>query len=51
VTEYREGTALGWHRDVPDFEVVVGASLAGPARMRLRPYPPGEGWKLRRERR
>jgi alkylated DNA repair dioxygenase AlkB len=45
VTEYREGTALGWHRDVPDFEVVVGVSLAGPARMRFRPYPPGDDWK------
>jgi alkylated DNA repair dioxygenase AlkB len=40
VTEYRPGTPLGWHRDVPDFEVVVGVSLAGSARMRLRRYPP-----------
>jgi alkylated DNA repair dioxygenase AlkB len=42
VTEYRPGTPLGWHRDVPDFEVVVGVSLAGRARMRLRPYRPGQ---------
>jgi alkylated DNA repair dioxygenase AlkB len=42
VTEYRPGTPLGWHRDVPDFEVVVGVSLAGRARMRLRPYRPGK---------
>jgi alkylated DNA repair dioxygenase AlkB len=47
VTEYRDGTALGWHRDVPDFEGVVGVSLAGPARMRWRPYPPGDDWKAR----
>jgi alkylated DNA repair dioxygenase AlkB len=40
VAEYRPGTALGWHRDVPDFEVVAGMSLAGPCRMRFRPYPP-----------
>ena len=40
VAEYRPGTPLGWHRDVPDFEVVVGISLAGSARMRLRRYPP-----------
>jgi alkylated DNA repair dioxygenase AlkB len=40
VAEYRPGTPLGWHRDVPDFEVVVGVSLAGSARMRLRRYPP-----------
>ncbi|MED5620978.1 alpha-ketoglutarate-dependent dioxygenase AlkB [Ideonella sp. BN130291] len=40
VAEYRPGTPLGWHRDVPDHELVVGVSLAGPALMRFRPYPP-----------
>jgi alkylated DNA repair dioxygenase AlkB len=40
VAEYREGTPLGWHRDVPDFELVVGVSLGAPCRMRFRPYPP-----------
>lgn len=40
VAEYRPGVPLGWHRDVPDFEIVVGISLAGPARMRFRRYPP-----------
>lgn len=39
IAEYRAGTQLGWHRDVPQFEHVVGISLLGPARMRLRPYP------------
>jgi alkylated DNA repair dioxygenase AlkB len=39
VAEYRAATQLGWHRDVPEFELVVGISLAGPARMRLRRYP------------
>jgi alkylated DNA repair dioxygenase AlkB len=39
VAEYRPGTPLGWHRDVPDFEVIVGVSLAGAARMKLRRYP------------
>ena len=42
VAEYREGTPLGWHRDVPDFEDVVGVSLLNEAVMRLRPYPPRE---------
>lgn len=42
VTEYSPGTPLGWHRDVPDFELIAGVSLAGRARMRLRPYRPGE---------
>jgi alkylated DNA repair dioxygenase AlkB len=41
VTEYQPGTQLGWHRDVPNFESVVGVSLAGPGRMRFRPWPPG----------
>ena len=40
VTEYRPGTELGWHRDVGQFEIVVGVSLAGSCRMRFRPYPP-----------
>ncbi|NRF65601.1 alpha-ketoglutarate-dependent dioxygenase AlkB [Aquincola sp. S2] len=43
VAEYRPGTPLGWHRDAPDFESIVGVSLAGSALMRLRPYPPPAG--------
>jgi alkylated DNA repair dioxygenase AlkB len=39
IAEYRAATRLGWHRDVPQFELVVGISLVGPARMRLRRYP------------
>lgn len=41
IAEYQPGTPLGWHRDVPDFDIVVGISLAGAARLRFRPYP----WK------
>jgi alkylated DNA repair dioxygenase AlkB len=43
VTEYRPGTQLGWHRDAPDFAMVVGISLGTPCRMRFRPYPPRAG--------
>jgi alkylated DNA repair dioxygenase AlkB len=43
IAEYTPGTQLGWHRDVPEFELVVGVSLAGPCRMRLRRYPPKKG--------
>lgn len=39
VAEYAPGTPLGWHRDVPDFERIVGVSLGGVARLRFRPYP------------
>jgi len=46
VTEYRPGVELGWHRDVPEFEIVVGISLAGPARMRFRQYPAKKGAKI-----
>ncbi len=45
VAEYRPGTALGWHRDVPDFELVCGISLAAAARMRFRPFPPTKNRK------
>ena len=39
VTEYEPGTALGWHRDVPNLAPVVGISLGGPCRIRFRPFP------------
>jgi alkylated DNA repair dioxygenase AlkB len=40
VTEYRPGTPIGWHRDVPQFGIVAGISLLSACRMRFRPYPP-----------
>jgi alkylated DNA repair dioxygenase AlkB len=40
VAEYAPGTPLGWHRDVPEFEDVMGVSLGAPATLRFRPYPP-----------
>jgi alkylated DNA repair dioxygenase AlkB len=40
IAEYRPDTALGWHRDVPQFEEVLGISLLGHARLRFRPWPP-----------
>jgi alkylated DNA repair dioxygenase AlkB len=50
VAEYRPATPLGWHRDVPEFEDVLGVSLLGQARMRFRPWPPAAGqratWKI-----
>ena len=39
IAEYAPGTQLGWHRDVPNFAVVAGVSLAAPCRLRLRRYP------------
>jgi alkylated DNA repair dioxygenase AlkB len=43
IAEYKIGTQLGWHRDVPEFGIVVGVSLGGPCRMRFRRYPPKKG--------
>jgi alkylated DNA repair dioxygenase AlkB len=40
IAEYQPATPLGWHRDVPEFEHVVGVSLLGHARLRFRPWPP-----------
>ena len=35
VTEYPAGAAIGWHRDAPQFGVVIGVSLASACRMRF----------------
>lgn len=40
IAEYRPGAPLGWHRDVPDFEDVVGVSLAGAGELKFWRYPP-----------
>jgi alkylated DNA repair dioxygenase AlkB len=39
VAEYAPGTPLGWHRDVPDYEDIVGVSLLNEAVLKFRPYP------------
>lgn len=36
ITEYRPGTAIGWHRDRPDYSDVIGVSLVSPCTFRLR---------------
>lgn len=38
VTEYPPGAPIGWHRDVPQFEIIIGVSLNSPCRMRFKPY-------------
>lgn len=37
VTEYPPGAAIGWHRDNESFESIIGISLSGWCRLRLRP--------------
>jgi alkylated DNA repair protein (DNA oxidative demethylase) len=36
VQRYPAGAPIGWHRDSPSYELVVGVSLLSPARMRFR---------------
>jgi alkylated DNA repair dioxygenase AlkB len=36
VTEYAPGAAIGWHRDRPEFEDVIGVSLDAPCLFRFR---------------
>jgi alkylated DNA repair dioxygenase AlkB len=38
ITEYSPGSPIGWHRDVPQFEIVIGISLKSSCRFRLKPY-------------
>jgi DNA oxidative demethylase len=35
VQHYPVGAAMGWHRDAPAFDIVVGISLGGAARLRF----------------
>jgi alkylated DNA repair dioxygenase AlkB len=35
VTEYPAGAAIGWHRDAPQFDIVIGVSLLSACRMRF----------------
>jgi alkylated DNA repair dioxygenase AlkB len=42
VTEYRPGAQIGWHRDAPPFDIVVGVSLLANCTMQFRPWPVGK---------
>lgn len=44
ITEYAPGAGIGWHRDRPEFGVVVGVSLLTPCRFRFRRRV-GAGWE------
>ncbi len=44
VTEYAPGAPIGWHRDRPDFQEVVGISLLSPCTFRFRRRVEG-GWE------
>jgi alkylated DNA repair dioxygenase AlkB len=44
VTEYEPGAPIGWHRDRPQFEDVIGISLLSPCTFRFR-RKQGAGWQ------
>jgi alkylated DNA repair dioxygenase AlkB len=44
VTEYTPGSPIGWHRDKPAFEDVIGISLGSACRFRFR-RKNGESWE------
>ncbi len=50
INEYRPGSPIGWHRDAPQYEIVVGVSLRSACRMKFRPYrsPSSQGAASRR---
>jgi alkylated DNA repair dioxygenase AlkB len=43
INEYQPGAGIGWHKDKPHFEEVVGVSLLNPCTFRFR-LKNGEGW-------
>ena len=47
VTEYPAGAGIGWHRDAPPFDIVVGVSLLSACTMRFRPWHAGQ-WRAER---
>ena len=49
IIEYSTGSPIGWHRDIPEFDVVVGISLGAPCRMRFREYSRVRSKKLNRD--
>src|SRR4029453_3240482 len=40
ITEYPAGAGIGWHRDAPAFDFIVGISLLSECTMKFRPWPP-----------
>jgi alkylated DNA repair dioxygenase AlkB len=44
VSEYSAGAGIGWHKDKPEFGIIVGVSLLAPATMRFRKAQ-GRSWK------
>lgn len=46
VTEYAPGAGIGWHRDRPQYDKVIGVSFGAPCRLRFRRQA-AAGWMRR----
>jgi len=44
ITEYQQGVSIGWHRDRPHYDDVIGVSLLSPCTFRMRKKS-GGGWE------
>jgi alkylated DNA repair dioxygenase AlkB len=49
IIEYSVGSPIGWHRDIPDFGLVIGISLAAACRIRFRKHGPGRSKNSNRD--
>ena len=49
IIEYSTGSPIGWHRDIPQFGVVVGISLGAACRMKFRKYSRVRSQKVDRD--
>jgi alkylated DNA repair dioxygenase AlkB len=49
IIEYSTGSPIGWHRDIPHFDVAVGISLGAACRMRFRKYSRARSKNLNRD--
>jgi alkylated DNA repair dioxygenase AlkB len=45
INQYLPGAGIGWHRDRPQFEDVIGVSLLAPCRFRMRRRSADGGWE------
>lgn len=47
VTDYPPGAPIGWHRDAPGFDIIVGVSLLNECTMQFRRWPVEKGVSTR----
>ena len=48
ISEYPAGAGIGWHRDAPAFDFIVGISLLSECTMKFRPWPLTRGSQVQK---